>query len=304
MNIGKYLSDKPDRAVCHGLQLNDLASLAAGVKSVVYTTTRGREESRLLDELCSDLKLNKVILEENREVNSAVMTDVLIGTSPGKLAASKKAYQSVRSRKYGVSFDWGVSLDYPECCVKSYVSWHTDNSHKDLIRHIYDLSPAGTTFPFWMNNVFNYYSRLNRRAYRAAYASFSNLNQGMDRESIIPWHPCSYLCEASVKKGWRVYEVFKRHMPLTAAARKVMLSKPVVFWDNFIFAILNGSCRKTPDGFAAAYKGLSAPRSLLSRKTEEALSGPGNLQITPAGKILNSAKLRIPKDHIFIPFSL
>jgi hypothetical protein len=96
----------------------------------------------------------------------------------------------------------------------------------------------------------------------------------------------------------------KSHMPLTAAARKVMLSKPVVFWDIFLFAILNGECRKTPAGFTAAYKGLSAPRSLLSRKTEEALSGPGDLRITSAGKILNSAKLRIPKDHIFIPFSL
>lgn len=303
MNIAKYLSDKPTRAFCPGVQLNDLASLAAGVKSVVYACVRAGEESRLLDELCSGLKLQKVVLGENRSVSAAAVTDVLIGTNAGKLAASKKAYESVRSGKWGISLDWGVSLDYPECCVKSYIAWHIKDNKKDLIRHIRDLSPAKTTFPFWMNNVYNYYSRLNRPEDRTDYAAFSGLNQGMDRESIIPWHPCSYMCGATLKSGWRIYEVLKHYMPLTAAARKEMLSKPVLFWDKFVFAVLNGECRTTADGFSVVYKGLSGPRALISLEAEKTLSGHGKLRISASGKVLSPAELRLPKGRFLIPFA-
>lgn len=286
-----------NRPRCHGLQFNDLASLAAGVKSLVYTSVHGVDDARLLDRLCADLKLKKVTLGNNESVSNSPITDVLIGTNAKKLEAAKKAYKNV------LSLEWGIALDYPECCVKSYIAWNAKTGNEDLIRHIYARSPAGKTFPFWMNNVFNYYSRLIRPGDRLKYAAFSKLNQGMDRESIIPWHPCSYLCAETVKKGKLIYDVMKRHMPFTAASRKAMLSKPIVFWDNFLFAILNGQCRKMDGGFIIAYKGLSRPKSLIGRETEKMLSGPENLWLSARGKITNPAELRLPGNHVVIPFA-
>ncbi|MBI4802104.1 MAG: DUF483 domain-containing protein [Elusimicrobia bacterium] len=296
MDIGKHLSDNMNRPRCPGLQFNDLASLAAGVKSLVYTSVRGAGDARLLDRLCADLKLKKVDLGNNKNVGNVPITCVLIGRSAKKLEAAKKAYRNV------LSLEWGIALDYPECCVRSYIEWNLRRGNEDLIRHIYARSPAGTTFPFWMNNVFNYYSRLIRPEDRLKYAAFSKLNQGMDRESIIPWHPCSYLCAETVKKGKLIYDVMKRYMPLTAASRKTMLSKPIVFWDKFLFAILNGRCRTMDGGFIIAYKGLGGPKSLIGRETEKILSGRKTLRVR-RGEITAPAGLRLPGNHIVIPFA-
>ncbi|MBI4352219.1 MAG: hypothetical protein HY550_12355 [Elusimicrobia bacterium] len=303
MKIARYLSDDANRVRCPGLQFNDLASLAAGVKEVVYTSIRDRREAAALDALCADLKFKKVILGGNRSADAAPVTDLLIGTSAKKLAAAEKAYREVRSGEWGVSFEWGMSLDYPECCVRSYIAWHTGNGGGDLIRHIRGLSPAGTTFPFWMNNVFNYYSRLNTPLARREYLAFSDLNRGLDRESIVPWHPCSYMCAATLKKGWLIYEVLKRLMPRTAACRRELLSKPVVFRDKFLFAVLNGRCGPSAGGFGVAYKGLAAPRSLLAAGTEKALSAVEALRLSPSGMITSPRKLRLPEGCFVIPFA-
>lgn len=297
MKTSDYLSDNMNRVRCPGLQFNDLASLVAGVKTVVYTSVNGTEEARLLDKLCADLKLKKTTLGSKKDVSGAAVTDILIGTDPKKMKAAGKAYCNV------LSFEWGIGLDYPECCVKSYIEWNTKRRDRDLIRHILAASPGGRTFPFWMNNIFNYYSRLIRREDRNRYAAFSKLNEGMDRESIIPWHPCSYTCAETAKKGKLIYAVMERYMPLTAAARREMLSRPVVFWDTFRFALLNGRCRWTGAGFAAEYKGLARPRALLGPETGKVLAGLGTLRASPGGRLSGQAGERLPGGAVLIPFA-
>lgn len=296
MKISEHLSDNMNRTRCPGLQFNDLASLVAGAKTVVYTSVNSAEEARLLDRLCADLKLKKKVLGAKRNVEGVPVTDVLIGTNAAKMEAAGKAYGDV------LSLEWGLGLDYPECCVKSYIDWNTKHRDKDLIRHILAASPAGRTFPFWMNNVFNYYSRLIRREDRIRYAAFSKLNEGMDRESVIPWHPCSYACAETAKKGKLIYAVMERYMPLTAAARREMLSRPVLFWDTFRFALLNGRCRKNGAGFAVEYKGVARPRSLLGPGAVRTLAGPGALRFSPRGSITGPAAKRLPAGAVVIPF--
>lgn len=293
MDICKHLSDDMTRPRCAGVQFNDLASLVAGVKSVVYTSVCGREEARILNGLCSDLGLDKLVLADKTNVAGEPVTDLLIGTNIKKMRAGRKAYANV------LSLEWGVALDYPECCVRSYISWR---KKEDLVRHIHSNSPRGAVFPFWMNNVFNYYSRLSSACEQRDFMAFSGMNRGLERESIIPWHPCSYLCPGTLKKGKRIYEVLEHYMPLGAAARRTALSKPVVFWDKFIFAVLNGSCVKTSGGFAAKYEGLSGPRSLVGPAAAKMLAGTGTLKVSAGGKITHPPGLRLPGNSVFLPF--
>ncbi len=300
MKFEKYLGNSR----CSDLQINDLIALLAGVKTVIYLSASSRENHEHLDQLCADLKLKKVILEDRKNVLGQPVVDLLIGTNVKKLGLAKIAYKNV------CSFEWGVALDYPECCVRQYLNWRADFTKKDLVKHISEHSPKGELFPFWTNNVFNYFSRLNLRDGEAAqkndagnYRAFMALNQGLDREAIITWHPCSYLCPKSVQKGKQMFEFMVEYLPQTAAYRQEMLSRPIIFWDKFLYAPLNGKCRKSGAGFEVNYQGLGLPKSLISAHSQKALKGPATLHIDAAGLITGQPKPSLPGKYIFLPFA-
>ncbi|MDT8285973.1 MAG: hypothetical protein RQ748_02595 [Elusimicrobiales bacterium] len=295
MNIARYLSDDLSRPRCLGLQFNDLASLIAGVKSVVYTSVGGEEEMRRLDDLCGGLKLKKLILAEKKNVSDEPIIDILIGPRPAELRRAGRAYSNV------MSHDWGTALGYPECCVKSYLGW---KRRKDLIFHILDASPAGVLFPFWMNNITNYYSRLGLLASdRRNFTLFSGLNEGTDKETVIPWHPCSYHCPETMKKGRRIYEVLERYMPATAGARKSFLSRPVVFSGKFSYVSLDGDCTGETGGFRVVHRGPADPRSPQAGRILKAFASPGEFRVSPRGKIEGHPGGRLPPGTVLIPFS-
>lgn len=297
MDITRYLSDDMNRSRCPGLQFNDLASLLCGVKSVVYLSVGGRREWRQAQELCADLKLKLVTLGAAKDISGGRITDILIGTSSRKLAAAAKAYANV------CSLEWGLALDYPECCVRAYLAWRAAQDGADLITRTWERTPRGVLVPFWMNNVLNFFSRIVTARDRKDYAAFSRLNAGLDREAIITWHPCSYACPETLEKGRRLYEFLARHMPRTAAARRGMLSKPVLFWDKFRFAFLNGSCRVGAAGaVSAAYSGLSLPRSLLGAGTAAQLGARGAIAVSRDARLAAPRGLRLPEGFSLIPF--
>jgi len=215
--------------------MDDLASLVAGVKEVVYACVKDRAETRVMEELCADLKLERIILGPAKPA-SAGGVDVLIGSNTRKLRRAAKYYDQPGS------FEWGAALDYPECCVRSYVQWRFLPRRRDLVAFIYAATPAGRPISFLLNNVYNFYSRLFEKDDGSAYGRFCGLNSGFDREPVLPWHPCSYACPASLAGGRRIFEVMERYMPGLAAARRETLSKPVLFKDKYLFAAnQNGS---------------------------------------------------------------
>lgn len=297
MNIRKYFSEDAGRIRCPSLQINDLASLLCGVKSVVYASVLDAEENRVLDRLCLDLKLEKVVLRNMRDIGGSDVTAVLIGNDHKKLMKAKKASSNV------CSLDWGTGLDYPECCVKAYLDWRRPGVTGNLISHIYARTEKGRIIPFWMNNTLNFFSRINTPLLRREYKAFSALNAGQDREAIITWHPCSYFCAQTLKKGRTVYEFMREYMPRLTADRVEMLSKPVIFWDDFVFAVLNGSCRAGKGGIAVSYDGIGRPRALLGRAAAKALAAPGALRIAAGGAAEYRPPVKLPKGAAVLPFS-
>lgn len=299
--INKYLSE-PTRVRFHGLQLNDLASLVAGVKSVVYTSMYDGEDEKNIDALCSDLKLRKIVLAEKEDTLGKKCADILIGTNINKLKTAAKHYTNT------ASMGWGIALDYPECCVKAYINWRGMRERKDLISHIYDNSPKNRLIPFYVNNVFNFFSRVGfnnkeKPIDAGNYAAFVKLNENFDRESFIPWHPCSFFCKETMAKGRKIYEVMAKHIPHITRFRQSVLSKPIIFWDKFLFAVLNGNCRKKDKNFTVDYKGISQPRSLISAETEKILTCHNTIQVSASGKISRPGSMPVPANYVFIPFS-
>ncbi|MBU2574507.1 MAG: hypothetical protein KKH28_10565 [Elusimicrobia bacterium] len=297
MAIGKYLADNLGGARFSGLQLNDLATLLCGIKSVVFTSINSAEENRRVDSLCAELKLKKALLAHRRNVTNTRIIDILIGTNPKKIIDARRAYANVASP------EWGLALGYPECCVRAYLDWRFNHNSGDLIGYIHQRTAGGKLLPFWMNNTVNYFSRLFTPEERKDNLAFLKLNPGQDRESIITWHPCSYLCAETMKKGKTLYEFMRKYMPDTISRRKAMLSKPVIFWDKFLFAVLNGNCRRKNRRFVVDYNGISRPKSLISAKTERALASFPRLSIGENGKITVPRSIPLPKGYIFLPFS-
>lgn len=295
MKISAYLSDGLGKARCMGLQFNDLAALLAGVKDVVYTGILGKDDRDRLDALCAGLKLQKVQLPEKKGVFGMPADYFLIGPSMKKLRRAEKAYSDV------MSAEWGLALGYPECCVKSYLSW---SRKKDLIFHILAGSPSGRLFPFWMNNVTNYYSRLGLLpSDRRNYEAFAALNRGADYEPVIPWHPCSYLCRETLDKGRKIFALLERYMPATAAFRKAALSRPLVFQDKFRFLALNGECGERSGGFEVPYDGTAGPHSLFPAGLERKIRLRRRLNASSRGRIKKPAGISFPAGCVLIPFS-
>lgn len=295
MNAARYLSDDLSRPRCLGLQFNDLAALVAGVKRVVYASVGSAEDMRRLDELCSGLKVKKLVLAGKKNFSGTPVSDILIGPSRADLNRASKAYADVMSR------EWGLALGYPECCVKSYLGWERK---KDLIFYILKSSPEGTLFPFWMNNVPNYYSRLGAlRSDQRNFASFAELNGGVDHETVVPWHPCSYLCPETLEKGRRIYEVLEHYMPATAVARKAFLSRPVVFSGKFSYVPLDGECRREAGGFGVIHRGPAGPKAPGAGRLIRILSSGGRLKASLRGVISGPLGARLPAGTRLLPFS-
>jgi len=296
--VKKYLTEDPRAPRCRHLRFDDLASLVAGVKSVVYTNISGGADAQALEAMCCDLKLQKIVLERRADSESEPpIVPVLIGTDTVRLRAACRSYA------HGESASWGAALDYPECCVESFTRWERQPRHKDLIHHIWANSRPGAPISFLMNNVCNFHSRLRDVASRAAFPSFQARNQGFDWESFLPWHPCSYSCRRSLGRSRRVYEVLKLYMPHMAAFRRKALSKPMIFWDQFQFAVLDGSCLKVPGGLVVSYRGVCQPRSLISGRIERALNRQELLKVSAGGTIVEPRGMAMPGPYVFLPFA-
>ncbi|HNW44877.1 MAG TPA: hypothetical protein PKI19_10260, partial [Elusimicrobiales bacterium] len=304
--IKKYLSESRGAPRCENLRLEELASLVAGVKQVVYTSISGSADARVMAEMCADLKLEKIALDYDRNIyKDEKAASVLIGTDGGKLRAAAKHYNSAVSgrAKAEAEYEWGADLGYPQCCVKAFGKWQLSLDREDLIFHIFSGSQKNTPVSFLMNNVCSYFSRLVKPEDPADCRAFKELNRGSDLDAVLPWHPCSYNCAASLAGAGKIYEVLAHYMPHLAASRRDRLSKPVIFWDKFLFAVLDGSCRREGGGISVSYEKVCGPRSLLSPETRAAVDRHSRLRISAAGSIVSPRAPRLPGKYIFLPFT-
>ncbi len=307
--IQKYCSDSRRAPRCYSIQYNDLLALLCGVKKVLYAPIV-RQHLPAFKILCAELHLQVEVLCEIKNMCGETSTDLLIGWDKRKLAAGRKAYKDI------LSYEWGVALGYSECCVKSYILWKKQ-PRLDLVRHILANSGKGALFDFRLNNVFNYFSRLNNpfsrpEARTGAARDFGDLlrmkafslrNKSVDCEAILPWHPCSYDCRGSAKHGRILFSFMERYMPRTAANRRRILSRSILFRDKFDYAALAGGCEVEKGIFTVRYDGIAAPLAFIGKAQKELLRSHEILRCGSEKPSVFPSGEQLPADYLLLPFA-
>lgn len=255
--------------------INELAALLTGQKKVVFLNYFPKNGE--IFKFCDNFKLKYLPpFELNRTALDQTRKPLLIGFDEKALKLARAASRNP------VSYEWGISLGYPECCVRSYIAWKK-TSKKDIVSYIYGNTADKSRLPFELNNVYNFFSRGitygpkmsgKARADSRDFAKVNAVNREMELSSlqIISWHPCTYHCAESVRKGEEIYKFLAHYVPGFAAQRKETLSKPVVFFDKFEFLTLDAPVIKKGAGVTEiAFGKVSQPFSVL--KHERTLAG-------------------------------
>ena len=247
---------------------SDLAGVLTGVKPVTYTDCFP-ENIPALKELCEKLRLEFLPAEEflGKKENhfKKAKKMILLGKDLKTLKAAAMAWSELSTKKR-----WARLLGYPGCCVKEYAKWACGKYEKkprpDIIRRILGNTGKPAELNFKLNNLWNYFSRMDFTSPRdlSDYEMFMGFNRELELPSkhIISWHPCSYNCAESAKKAEIIFSFMKHHVPDHAAMLEAMLARPVLFWDKFQYACLDGRAA----GGVVSYKAAVPPRSLLNEK--------------------------------------
>lgn len=253
---------------------SDLAGVLTGMKPVTYTDCAPEELPRLRT-LCEKLKLKLLLPEEFLGKKGphfrGTKKMVLLGRDPAMLKKAAVAWNEVSTGP-----EWGVFLGYPACCAEEYSRWYEENAAKaaraDIIKRIFGRTKKRSGLDFRLNNVFNYFSRMNfdDPADVASYEELMRLNREMNLpyKHVVSWHPCSYDCAESSRKAGVMLSFMEHHAPAYAASLKSLLAKPVIFWDKFKYAFVDGAV----SGGSVTYRSVAAPRSLLGGKLYKLLS--------------------------------
>lgn len=273
---------------------SDLAGVLAGVKPVSYT---GCSPDRLpaLLRLCEKLKLHCLPAEEyagRRGFHLRRGAEVyFIGRSAATLRRAARAWADPADDDA-----WSVYLGYPDCCIKAFRKWRdAQDKGPDLVELAAGNTAAAGPLDFRLNNVFNYSSRVHHAlaADKARYRRFTRLNSGRVYPSLhaIGWHPCSYTCSRSLAKAAAIYSLVSRHAPGFAAALRAALARPVLFWDKYRFAFLDGLRRPKVSGPASL---LEASALKAIEAAEELRAAGGRARFFGGGGELIRLKARPP----------
>ena len=264
---------------------SDLAGVLTGMKPVTYTDCAPAGLPRLRT-LCAKLKLKLLLPEEFLGKKGphfrGTKKMVLLGRDQAKLKKAALAWDRVST-----GTEWGEFLGYPACCAGEYSRWYEENAGKarrsDIIKRIFGRTKKRAGLDFRLNNVFNYFSRMNfdDAADVASYERLIGLNRELNLpfKHVVSWHPCSYDCAESARKAGVILSFMKHHAPAYAAGLESLLAKPVIFWDKFKYAFVDGAV----SGDSVTYKAVAAPRSLLGDKLYKLLSCCDGLKTGKAG---------------------
>lgn len=269
INVRQFLLERRPKSI----QINDIAGLLSGEKEMIYLQlqlNKDNEENKLLDEFCNCFKLKRIIMKKGKNIAGEDVYDILIGKNINKMYKTKRLFLSQKL------IEWGVDLGYPLCCVKSFKNWH-DYHYKDgrfitLIEHTIKNTRQNYIIPFYMNNTTNFYSRLRNEILRKKMNKYLKLNRkiiekGIDIESFIIWHPCSYDCRESQKKSKNISDFFKKYIPDIYHIRKVIHSKPIIFNDDFEFVILDGKSKLFNDKIVTDYLSIYPfPKTMMKKQ--------------------------------------
>lgn len=281
--------------------ISDLVGVLIGEKPVLYMDFFERDWP-YIRRLCAAFNL-KYHLPESVAGKSGFHHDaskrmLLLGRDEAILTQAVECW-----RRPGGIFDWGSYLGYPECCVRAYGEWKTENFRTpslDIVRWIYGHSDGAQPFPFLLNNVANYYSRLdsaNPVADRTRYAAMMRLGAvvGVDVAAlnVVSWHPCSYLCRESSYKARAVFGFLEENLPQWAARLKGHLAHPIIYFNKYEFVALRGTV--VAPGIVES-RGVCPPYSLLAMDIVRALNRARRIIIGEDGILVEPGKIRLENN--------
>jgi len=214
--------------------ISEMISLIIKDKEVIYVGMKNEAENiKKTYNFCKEFKFNIIIMEDNNNKNHI---NLIIGLNK-KIVT--KLYKIIQV--HNAEPEAGILLGYPECCIQSYSKWKRKIS---IIKYVLSNTKNITQkFPFYTNNLFNFSSRpyINHKLLSEFMKTNNHLFPYLDFNPIISWHPCSYYCSESIKRGKKIYEFMKIYLPKMAESKKQILSSTFLFLDDFELLAVNGN---------------------------------------------------------------
>lgn len=241
----------------------ELAGSLAGVKPVIHCWVQESEQAYIA-RLCEAFGLRSLVYARQGEPGSQRL-GTMLGKDQALLEETARVWTMTRSNP-------GPQLGYPACCSKFYCGWLDDPSSEkgpDVISLIFKNTSSPRKLPFLLNDVYYHYSRRGKPTDNDRRAALEKLNAGLDMNvlNVLPWHPCSYRCAASLEIGRKVWATMQSSAPALAATIGARLARPVIFWDWDRFAALEG---KSAAG-SVAYSRIAPPLAALGAAESELL---------------------------------
>lgn len=188
----------------------------AGIKPALYLTLPRAEAEALLPRFAAfsvarvDYALDHdVVTDVRRRVNvpegEGSHVDLFIARDPAAVARAREIYLDPRGPSAHLA-EMGAMLGYPGCCVAAFAALD-DRSNNSATRYAAHARTVAEGRPFApaLNNLFAH---------------------------VLPWFPCSYGCEASVRAADAVLDLFAATDPEGAASLRARLARPVLYVDH------------------------------------------------------------------------
>lgn len=277
----------------------ELMAAVAGTKPVVHAWIDEREKAAV-DKMCAALGLNLLVYSHGGKGSGSSRLGVMIGRETKDLQACAEVWDKPMNNP-------GPNLGYPDCCVKSFCAWNPSFDRKpefDCVIRSLRATPPSKTLPWMLNDITYMYSRpwSQEDVERREAMVRANPDWPLDLLNVNAWHPCSYACEASLKKAEKTWAVMKSALPSLAAKVETVLKHPVVFWDWHRFAALDG----TVDAKGAIeYSTVAPPFSLLEPELRARLDAGDRVTAGPDGVVVwkGKKKLGALPGAVLLPFA-
>lgn len=176
-------------------------------------------------------------------------------------------------------------LGYPVCCSAFFHKVSGPRAARDLVASIYSNTASRQPFPFYINNILNTTGR----------DRCSSLSQ---RIHLLPWHPCSYDCAASLSAGRKMFKVLKDLAPELAFDFAKVLAQTFLYSADGSFAVLSGSAVSRREASYSGVRHCFFPFSpslpgLLGRGNRLVLRN-GRIEVFHGNTPLGSSRFRAP----------
>jgi hypothetical protein len=184
--------------------------------------------------------------------------------------SSVLADQAAKAEIMGDRIKLGILLGYPKCCVEYFC--RTLGKEKTISSFINTKSKPS----FYCNNLFVYDSKLESENS----ISFFNSNRTkLDQYShlfLIRHVPCSYDCKESINLGRKTLSFLKKEKPEIASNIINALKRPVIYFDYFRWAVLDGFVKYN----TIFYKKVLPFESFLERNILEKIMEGNSIVVT------------------------